>query len=228
MVLEGFRQPVYCICTGDDGFIRERDRIFGLLSSEWRPDFGISRQRFELLGKYKNNRAREQSLAAVMALSAALGDFGITEAEQEYFFNKHGKPYVTGRPEIEFSLSHSGMYAVAVAVKKTDVRENRGIGIDIESVKRANMKLAERFFRGCECSMISESGNPQEAFTHVWTAYEACGKACGTGLDFRAEADLFERSAEKGKLFPECIYRIMPPAKDFCVTVCDLTVIGEV
>lgn len=223
MVLEGFRQPVYCICTGDEGFITERDRIFGLLSSEWRPDFGISRQRFEMLKKYKNESMREQSLAAVLALSAALLDFGITEAEQEYYRNKYGKPYITGHPEIEFSLSHSGIYAVAVAVKKADVRENKGIGIDTESVKRTDMKLAKRFFRSCECRMIEESSNPQEAFMQVWTAYEACGKACGTGLDFKAEADLFEKMSEKGSIFPRCIHRIIPPAEDFCVTVCDLT-----
>ena len=54
-------------------------------------------------------------------------------------FGEKGKPVLNGKTGIHFNLSHSGRY-VAGVFSDEEVR------IDVEQIRKGQIKLAERFF----------------------------------------------------------------------------------
>ncbi|HQW90080.1 MAG TPA: 4'-phosphopantetheinyl transferase superfamily protein, partial [Nitrospira sp.] len=96
----------------------------------------------------------------------------------------HGKPALSGQScavqDIQFSLSHSGAYAVVA------VAAGRAVGVDVE-VRRPDvdaLKLAERFFAAGEAQQIiqAQGDAQQRLFYRSWTAKEAYLKGRGVGL----------------------------------------------
>lgn len=109
---------------------------------------------------------------------------GGAPAQIEFATGIHGKPALAGRScagqDIQFSLSHSGEYAlVAVAV-------GRAVGVDVE-VRRPDvdpLKLAQRFFSPEESRQITQAQQDEQRplFYRYWTAKEAYLKGRGMGL----------------------------------------------
>lgn len=95
---------------------------------------------------------------------------------------KYGKPVLSGRPDISFSISHSGRYA-AVAVYLNDSSENCSVGIDVEDLgiqgrpEKNLLKMARRFFMQQDRSFIRKSSDVRESFFRIWTMKEASTKA---------------------------------------------------
>lgn len=96
----------------------------------------------------------------------------------------HGKPAVRAGAEstspIEFSLSHSGDYALVA------VANRRAVGVDVE-VCRPDvdaLALAQRFFASPEAENIAQAQGPerQRLFYRYWTGKEAYLKGRGVGL----------------------------------------------
>ena len=95
----------------------------------------------------------------------------------------HGKPAIEpgpdGRP-IEFSLSHSGHYAVVA------VANGRAIGVDVEVCRPdvEALSLAQRFFASLESDRIAQAHGQeqQRLFYRYWTGKEAYLKGRGVGL----------------------------------------------
>ncbi|MBE5868548.1 MAG: 4'-phosphopantetheinyl transferase superfamily protein [Lachnospiraceae bacterium] len=96
-----------------------------------------------------------------------------------------GKPYLEKFPEIYFSLSHSGEYALC-ALSDTE------IGADIQQMceeENANRhreeQIAERQFSPEEREWMKAASTPEERmhrFYRLWTAKEAYMKLTGQGL----------------------------------------------
>jgi len=104
--------------------------------------------------------------------------------EIQFVTGEHGKPAVSGpsgaAAGIQFSLSHSGAYALVA------VAHGRDVGVDIE-VPKADLeclKLAERFFAPAESQAIAKvhGEEQQRLFYRLWTAKEAYLKGRGVGL----------------------------------------------
>ena len=97
----------------------------------------------------------------------------------------HGKPMLTGAPDISFSVSHSGTIGVIAVAGGEGVH----VGVDIEQVRpRANLAgLATRTL-GPEALAAWHAAPESEQLTrflHAWTAKEAYLKAVGTGITVR-------------------------------------------
>ncbi len=96
----------------------------------------------------------------------------------------HGKPTVScafaASQEIQFSLSHSGDYAVVA------VATGRAVGVDLELRRPSveTLKLAQRFFAAGESQVMEKvQGEAQQRlFYQYWTAKEAYLKGRGVGL----------------------------------------------
>jgi 4'-phosphopantetheinyl transferase len=92
----------------------------------------------------------------------------------------HGKPAVVGAPDVSFSLSHSGPWALVAVAAGADV------GADLEALRgRAYLdRLARRALAPDElarwCDLPAE--RRLEGFLHAWTAKEAYLKANGWGI----------------------------------------------
>ena len=169
------------------------------------------RAKVDRLRRYSDKRL---SLGAGLLLRYALLEWGI-EGLPEFFYGENGKPYIAGSPY--FSLSHSGDIVVC-AVSDFEV------GADVEKIRRANMRLARRFFQPDEyaiLSLIESDDERNELFFRIWTMKESLMKCTGGGLalsprDFRAVPS--ELSTEyRGKKFYFCEFSSLPC---YCCAVC--------
>lgn len=101
-----------------------------------------------------------------------------------------GKPYAEGL-NIHFNISHSGEL-VACAINDTE------IGIDIEKIRKINLKIAKKIclenelnyiFDGNEIDYTSTNPKHIERFFEIWTGKEAYFKYLGTGISDFKEVD---------------------------------------
>ncbi|MBP3700581.1 MAG: 4'-phosphopantetheinyl transferase superfamily protein [Lachnospiraceae bacterium] len=131
-----------------------------------------------------------------------------------------GKPYFPARPEVCFSVSHSGPYwACAVA--------ERPVGLDIQKHKGGRLEeIARRFFHAEETAWLAQQGI--EHFYDVWAAKESYVKWTGQGIDrhfdeFSVVAD--GRLIEAG---PTCCFYHARWVQDYSLCLCGEEPWGEV
>ena len=89
------------------------------------------------------------------------------------------KPYIKNHENISFSRSYCND-TLCIAV------ENGGrIGVDCETVKKADDGVMRYFFTANEKNYIADSDDKDFAFSLIWTRKESYIKCLGKGLDFR-------------------------------------------
>ena len=121
-------------------------------------------------------RRREDALRCVAAdalLRRVLGDDA-----QRIEKTPEGKPYLPGRPDFYFNLSHGGHWVV-IAFGGCEV------GVDVETLRsdRNIDSIARRFFSQAEQQYVFEDkALRQRRFFEVWTGKESYLKYLGTGL----------------------------------------------
>lgn len=115
----------------------------------------------------------EESQRRVVCAGLLLSRFFGRE-EPEY--TEFGKPYFPEKPP--FSLSHSGDFVVLAL-------GDQALGADVEKLRRADFRLASRFFHPAEYAYLQRCSQPDAVFTQIWTYKEAFLKALGTGLAVR-------------------------------------------
>jgi 4'-phosphopantetheinyl transferase len=105
----------------------------------------------------------------------------------------HGKPYVAGKPALEFNLSHSAGAAL-VALSR-----NQPLGVDLEIPRRPRpvLALAQRFFAPAEAAALAAlpEARRQTAFLNLWSGKEAVLKALGRGIAFGLDRIVFDLDA---------------------------------
>ena len=147
----------------------------GLSEGEIREMYACcSGERREKIDRIKPEKKRRQSVGAGYLLYLLKKKFDIGE---EPFLLPGGKPVFRDRAELHFSISHAGNVVVLAF-------GDRPSGVDVEYVKRADMKVAKRFFGQEEYEYIlgrAEAERP-DAFCRIWTGKEAVVKASGRGL----------------------------------------------
>jgi phosphopantetheinyl transferase len=96
---------------------------------------------------------------------------GVPPSTLTFRTGRYGKPYLAGRSDAGFSVSHSGLYW-AMAVLPRD-----WIGLDLEEHKpRRLLASMAKYYFGVEES--------EERFYRLWTRNEAYTKYRGTGLRY--------------------------------------------
>ena len=166
----------------DDGFI---DNNFDILYESLYP------ARKEAVKKLKIKKTAYVSLTAGLLLAKAYEDI-YDKAAKDIIIEKaeHGKPYIKGKEEFKYNISHSGDYVVLAYTTDEAITS---IGIDIEKIKTRDddMKIANRFFTGEEMDYISEGlecSDVDTRFYKVWTMKEAFLKYTGMGLGQRLDS----------------------------------------
>jgi 4'-phosphopantetheinyl transferase len=129
--------------------------------------------------------------------------------------DEYGKPYLEGRPDFHFCVSHSGRYVVCAS-------GGEPVGVDVETRAPANTRVVERFFARREreyvLGMSTEEGRA-EAFRRVWTMKEAYIKLDGRGLGVPLRS--FDVFALDGVVFHE-----IPLGGDAACHVCSYAAHG--
>lgn len=136
----------------------------------------VSSEKMQKLGKLKQDIDKKLSLYAEILLKLALQrQLGLNLEDIQLDYDEMGKPFIKNHPKAFVSIAHSGN-RIAVAVSQ------KPIGIDIEKLKTANLKIAKRFFTPEENKIITTAKDISSAFFTVWTKKEAYLKCLGTGL----------------------------------------------
>lgn len=129
----------------------------------------LSRYRFDIdrkLGAYAETLAR-----CLICLKS-----GVKYKELQFQVSRAGKPYLSGFPYYEFSISHT-RNAVAAAVS------DKPVGVDVEKVRDVSGSLAKRVFSENEMAWLNGTAeNKNRRFFDIWTKKEALVKYHGTGL----------------------------------------------
>lgn len=128
---------------------------------------------------------RRLSLGAELLLLHGLGQQGFHPGDVLYQYEEDGKPYLTGRPERHFNISHSGELAICAI-------SSCRIGCDVEQVTTWRREVARRFFAEKEYKRILAQASDrerQDLFFRLWTMKESFVKGIGKGL--RLELDSF-------------------------------------
>lgn len=124
---------------------------------------------------YRLRKDRNLSLAAGLLLAEGLRRTGVSERECVYALGVRGKPYLVNAPEIRFSLSHSGDYAL-LALSDGEV------GCDIEKMRAVDYCRLGRVFSPADRAILDGAAEKEETFFRLWTRRESAGKAAGEGV----------------------------------------------
>jgi len=128
--------------------------------------------------RFHDESVRVRYLRAHAALGAVLA--GLTRAPLDFSVTEKGKPYLSGAPELRFSLSRSQGMALIAAALEVDA------GVDVERLRPIPEyeDIAERFFPPSEAAAFAATpaGERERDFFRRWTRLEAMLKARGVGL----------------------------------------------
>ncbi len=111
--------------------------------------------------------------------------FLLNTAVQELFktenpvlaYGAYEKPYFRDYPEIHFNLSHCTGLAVCLISEFE-------CGADVETCRKVRPAVARRVFSPEEQEMLTQSADPDQLFTQLWTLKESYVKAVGRGIGF--------------------------------------------
>ncbi len=145
--------------------------------------------------RYRQEKDRRLSLAAALLLQQGLREvFGIPSLPP-LCHTERGKPFIAGRPDVHFSLSHCAKLVACVVSRHP-------VGIDVESIAPYDGELVAVTMNADEQRRIALSARPDSAFTRLWTMKESLLKLTGEGLrdDMRGvldEADAYSFSCQE-------------------------------
>lgn len=105
------------------------------------------------------------------ALDRALGLAPLPEIAR----TRLGKPYFPQRPDLQFSLSHSGPWVLCALSR-------RPVGVDIERIRSRGEALPRYALTPREYDRYTQAGGDWPAFYALWTRKEAWCKYTGQGL----------------------------------------------
>lgn len=142
--------------------------------SEYSEFFGLMCDKKKVL-RYKNIEDKKRSVCGEMLARRAISKMcGIDAKNLVFETKKSGKPYCKNA-DIEFSISHSGDYAVCAVSDKP-------IGIDIQKIAHYSEKTAKRVCSEKELSEIEKSEDKDAEFIKLWTKKEAILKRDEKGV----------------------------------------------
>ncbi len=135
----------------------------------------LSEQRRQQVLRFKYEMGRKTCAAVYLLLCEGLKkEFGYTE-RPVFEYGEHGKPYISGRPDIHFNISHCREAAVCVV-------SDRPVGIDVESVRSFKESLINYTMNENEIARIMKAESPDVEFIKLWTMKEAVLKLTGEGI----------------------------------------------
>ena len=136
----------------------------------------LSAERKAYIEKLKNPKAARLSLGAGVLLFFALQKYNYTEYLENIKKEPHGKPYLEG-VEFQFSLSHSGKYALCAY-------SDRNIGADLQQIKEKIPEKTKKILSNKEKIFLAQTAEDERRtlFYRLWARKESLIKWDGRGL----------------------------------------------
>ena len=168
----------------------------GKLFREWLERMPEYRKR--KVASLRSAESQRLSLGVGILLFHALEKRGIDGSAVRIGEGEYGQPWLPEWPEIHFSLSHAGKWALCAV-------SGLPVGCDAERSGRGNLRVAERFFHPEEKAALAKENDPEARdllFTRIWTRKESYVKAIGKGVSFPLQS-FSVLTPEKGVWFAE-------------------------
>ncbi len=162
-----------------------------------------SEERKRRADRYRRYEDKLRCVTADALLKNALGT-----REYQIEKNEFGKPYIKGRNDFYYNLSHSGKYVV-IAFGNSEV----GVDIQKHGADTDMHLIAEQFFAPDEKAYILQSSRGMsERFYEIWTGKESYLKYIGEGL--RKNMRSFSISERKREI------RLLQPEEGYTLSLC--------
>ena len=154
----------------------------------------IYTRKFDYTGKVRGERKKaETANGRTLLREAVMKEYGVDTGTLTTEYGEYGKPYFKERPDIHFSISHSGEYA-AIVLSDSEV------GIDIQQVREIKPKLVEKLCDEAERRYVYESVDKDKAFITLWALKESYIKAIGRGMSFPMDEINFRLDSSCGEI----------------------------
>lgn len=139
----------------------------------------ISSSKAEKIMKFYDIRdSYRGALGEIIARYAICYRNGLKNQNIEFSISKDGKPNLIFPKKNFFNISHSGDWVICAI-------SNNIVGVDVEMVRKPNLKIAKRFFSASEYEFLlgnSSKKEQEKLFYKIWTLKESYVKADGRGL----------------------------------------------
>ncbi|MFC5471591.1 4'-phosphopantetheinyl transferase family protein [Cohnella suwonensis] len=138
----------------------------------------LPNDRRERLRRFRRDEDAQRTLLADILIRYLIRmRLGISMTRASFQSNEFGKPFLEGRSDFHFNLTHSGHW-IAAAV------HDRPVGIDVERIRAIDLSIASRYFTREECDSIFNMPETLrlERFYEIWACKESYVKAEGRGL----------------------------------------------
>ncbi len=113
--------------------------------------------------------------ADLLIRSIIMKKTGLKNEEIDFGKNAFGKPFLMGRDDFHFNLSHSGVWVVAAV-------DSQPVGVDVEKISDIDLGIADSFFSEDEHKDLMGQNNKQDYFFKLWSLKESYIKIIGKGL----------------------------------------------
>jgi 4'-phosphopantetheinyl transferase len=100
---------------------------------------------------------------------------GLKNEDISFTTNEYGKPFLKDRDDIQFNLSHSGIWVVGVI-------DHQVVGIDVERVQEIDLDISKNYFSPDEHEDLMSKADKYDYFFTLWALKESYIKILGKGL----------------------------------------------
>ncbi len=114
-------------------------------------------------------------IADILARSVITRETGLENHQIEFYTNDYGKPFLKGRTDFQFNLSHSGIWVVCAV-------DNQPIGIDVERIQSIDLDISKNYFSPDEHQDLMTQEDKFAYFFTLWSLKESYIKIVGKGL----------------------------------------------
>ncbi len=100
---------------------------------------------------------------------------GLKNEDIRFTTNEYGKPFLKERDDVQFNLSHSGVWVVGVI-------DQPPVGIDVEQVQDIDLDISKNYFSPDEHEDLMSKPDKFDYFFTLWSLKESYIKILGKGL----------------------------------------------
>ncbi|PZD94790.1 4-phosphopantetheinyl transferase [Paenibacillus sambharensis] len=173
-------------CRG--GSAAEQEALYReelLLRERALPNFSPARR--SKVEAYRQTDDRVRSMVGELLVRVYAAErWALLDLEQLRSSNSYGKPGLSGRPDCQYNVSHSGQWVAAVF-------DFAPVGIDVEQIHTVDLAIADRFFSRSEAEFLRAQPHSQQldCFFELWTLKESYIKAVGAGMSIPLDSFSF-------------------------------------
>ena len=159
-------------------------------------------------------------IADILIRSIIIPKTGMENKEIEFYTNDYGKPFLKGKEDFHFNLSHSGIWVVGAV-------DDQPVGIDVENIQTIDLDISKNYYSPDEHRELMSKEDKFSYFFTLWSLKESYIKIVGKGLSlplnsfsitFYGPEDI--RIKAEGRLLEDIFFHQYHIHKDYKMAVC--------